>query len=142
LAFFGGLAGSILAAFTPVDTGVTATATLPHSLLDRTESVEALCSVCAPLRTGPKPRVKTGLFSIARKRCRKRNVLCFQFAVVFPSWTSRVRVPSPAPFFNNLGIPTKPVTPCHSIRQPSLQIRVFRLPLRVALNRTSCTHPD
>jgi hypothetical protein len=32
--------------------------------------------------------VKTGEFSIARTRCRKRNVLCFQFIVVFPSWTS------------------------------------------------------
>ncbi len=32
--------------------------------------------------------MKTGVFSIARTRCRKRNVLCFQFTVVFPSWMS------------------------------------------------------
>jgi hypothetical protein len=32
--------------------------------------------------------VKTGEFSIARTWCRKRNCLCFQFTVVFPSWQS------------------------------------------------------
>jgi len=36
------------------------------------------------------------VFSIAGTRWRKRNVLCIQFTVVFPSWTSRVRVPPPA----------------------------------------------
>jgi hypothetical protein len=28
--------------------------------------------------------------------------LYFQFTVIFPSWTSRVRFPSPAPFFQQL----------------------------------------
>src|ERR1700736_5976219 len=32
------------------------------------------------------------------------NVLCFQFTVVFPSWTSRVRIPSPAPCFHVLTV--------------------------------------
>ena len=30
------------------------------------------------------------------------NVLYCETTTVFPSWTSRVRVPSPAPSFNNL----------------------------------------
>src|SRR5262249_47486338 len=32
----------------------------------------------------------------------KRYVLCFRLTAVFPSWTSRVRSPSPAPSFQQL----------------------------------------
>ena len=32
--------------------------------------------------------MKSGVFPIARTRFRKRYCLCFQFTVVFPSWTS------------------------------------------------------
>src|SRR5882762_11801231 len=58
-----------------------------------------VCSVCAPLRTAPQHRVKTGYSLSPERGAWKRNVLCFQFTVVFPSWTSRVRTPSPAPSF-------------------------------------------
>ena len=62
----------------------------------RRSCVLRLCSV----KNRARAQNENCVFSIARMRCRKRNVLCFQFAVVFPSWTSRVRVPSPAPIFS------------------------------------------
>jgi hypothetical protein len=52
-----------------------------------------LCSV----KGCPEPQGENRLICIARTRCWKRKSLCFQFTVDFPSWTSRVRVPSPAP---------------------------------------------
>ena len=76
-----------------------------------------LCSV----KNRAKAQSENWVFSIARKRCWKRNVLCFQFTVVFPSWTSRVRVPSPAPCFQQLRKPHRflvtpftPLTPATS----------------------------
>ena len=64
----------------------------------RSTRVLRLCSV----KSRAKAQSENWVFSIARTRCRKRNVLCFQFTVVFPSWTSRVRIPSPAPYFQQL----------------------------------------
>ena len=52
-----------------------------------------MCSVCAPLRLEPKREVKTGYSKSPERDARKRNVLCFQFIVVFPSCTSRVSSP-------------------------------------------------
>jgi hypothetical protein len=48
-----------------------------------------LCSV----KNRPRAQNENWVFSIARTRCRKRNVLCFQFAVVFPSCQSRTPTP-------------------------------------------------
>jgi hypothetical protein len=47
-----------------------------------------VCSVCAPLRSMPEHKVKTGYSQSPERGAGKRNVLCFQFTVVFPSWTS------------------------------------------------------
>src|SRR6266404_7325559 len=49
----------------------------------------------------------------------KRNILCLHSTVVFPSWTSRVRVPSPAP---------ESTTYSHSKNVPSiaLHLRITR----------------
>src|ERR1039458_5651469 len=44
-----------------------------------------------------RPQSENAVFSIARTSAKKRNVLCFQFTVVFPIWTSPVRIRSPAP---------------------------------------------
>src|ERR1019366_7163580 len=64
----------------------------------RNAAVLRLCSVKSPTEA----QNENWVFSIARKKCRKRNVLCFQFTVVFPSWTSPVRIRSPAPCFQPL----------------------------------------
>ncbi len=49
---------------------------------------------------------KTQWFSVVRIQRPGAYVVYFQTAVNFPSWTSRVRVPSPAPFlFNGLATP-------------------------------------
>src|SRR5438128_1058115 len=43
----------------------------------------------------------------------------------FPSWTSRVRVPSPAPFFNNLPAPTKTFTPITPLSSQDFSFELF-----------------
>ena len=50
------------------------------------------CSV----KSRAEPQGENWGICIARTRCRKRKSLCFQFTVVFPSWTSRVPTTSPA----------------------------------------------
>src|SRR5579872_3526397 len=56
-----------------------------------TREQSRLCSVCAPLRAARKHRVKTRYSQSPERGVRKRNVLCFQFTVVFPSWTWQLR---------------------------------------------------
>ena len=82
----------------PVRGGCFAESEGPHaSASSRAHSSEGrnrmlrLCSV----KNRPRAQSENWVFSIARMRCKKRNVLCFQFAVVFPSWTSRVRARLP-----------------------------------------------
>ena len=56
-------------------------------------------SKMAPLRSHLGQPAETGLLAIASKTRRRRYSLYFQSKLSFPSWTSRVRVPSPAPSF-------------------------------------------
>src|ERR1017187_10766121 len=51
-----------------------------------------VCSVCAPFDPQREHRVKTRYSQSPERGARKRNVLCYQFTVVFPSWTSPVRL--------------------------------------------------
>src|SRR6516165_8973379 len=61
-------------------------------------------------------RVETGHPQSPERDAIKRIVLCFQFAVVFPSWTSQVRAPSPAPCSRQIGYPLRCVLRLCSIR--------------------------
>ena len=54
-------------------------------------------SIFAPLTRAPEQCLENRGVSIAKNGCRRRYVLYLQSTCNFPSWTSRVRSPSPAP---------------------------------------------
>ena len=68
-----------------------------RGLLEGTQTVATCASILAPLRGGRSQDAETGCVAVARISRRKRQILYFQSVVNFPSWTSRVRVPSPSP---------------------------------------------
>ena len=56
----------------------------------------AFCSKTAPLRSASNQAVENRILAKARNEHHGRQSLYFQSTVSFPSWTSLVRVPSPA----------------------------------------------
>jgi hypothetical protein len=84
-----------------------------------------VCSICALFASWTEHSAKTGVFSIARTRCGKRNCLCFQFTVVFPSWTSPVRPRSPAPTNQSLS---------------AIRVAVYRLLMEPGCSTFRTTH--
>ena len=56
-----------------------------------------LCSKTAPLRKASNQAVENRIVSKARNEHHGRQILYFQSMVSFPSWTSPVRIRSPAP---------------------------------------------
>jgi len=67
--------------------------------------------------------LKTGEVGVVRNKRRRRYSLYFQSTVNFPSWTSRVRVPSPAP--ESLTATPKTCTLLHYIKPLSRSLRLW-----------------
>ena len=69
---------------------------VPTTCLDASSFVETSCSTSAPLIDDASQLFENSVVSIVRNQRHRSQIIYYQSNTSFPSWTSRVRSPSPA----------------------------------------------
>src|ERR1017187_8828371 len=94
----------------------------------------AASSTTAPLRNASNQAVENRIVSKARNEHHGRQILYFQSMVRFPSWTSPVRIRSPAPSFQQVRN-----TPLNHLLQfaPLIHAQAFSKALTASSRRSS-----